>query len=207
MRLILVLVLVIITFNAVAEDKKAITDNGDVVILKSNGTWTYESEIEEVKLTENSQNFIKEPDSTFKLKSSTNNSAFWLNPKKWSFKKNNDSAAIEYNLYSKGSDLYGMIITESIEIKLEELVNIAFSTAQSAAPNMKVIKKEYRNVNGLKVIYMEMQGTVKSMEITYFGYYYSDAESATQYLAYTGSKLVEKHKIDIAKFLNGIDVQ
>lgn len=207
MRLILVLALVIITFNVTAEDKKAITDNGDVVILKSNGTWTYESEIENVELTENSQNFIKDPDSTFKLKSSTNNSAFWVNPKKWNFKKNNDSAAVEYNLNSKGSDLYGMIITEGIEIKLEELVNIAFSNAQSAAPNMRVIKKEYKNVNGLKVIYMEMQGTVQSMEITYFGYYYSDAESATQYLAYTGSKLVEKHKVDIAKFLNGLDIQ
>ena len=189
---------------------KAITDEGDVVILNDNGTWAYEGgEPEnEVKLEMNPSTFSTHSDSNFMLKSSKTNAAFWINPKKWSFKKNeNGHEAAEYTFNAKGSDLYAMVISEQLEIQLEELVNIAFDNAKSAAPDVKMIKKEYRMVNGHKVIYMEMEGSIQSIKFTYFGYYFSDASGSTQYLTYTGSNLVGKYKEDIDNFLNGFTSQ
>ena len=142
------------------------------------------------------------------LKSSKTHAAFWIDPKKWTFKKNeNGHESAEYTFTVKGSDLYAMVISEQLEIKLEDLVDIAVSNARGAAPDIKVTKKEYRMVNEHKVIYMEMEGTIQSIRFTYLGYYYSDSFGSTQYLTYTGSSLVQKYRQDIDNFLNGFTSQ
>jgi hypothetical protein len=209
MKFYTILVLCFFAFSAVAS-KKAITDEGDVVVLNDDGTWIYENEKaeNEIKLDMNPLTFSKNSDSKFMLKSGKTNNAFWINPKKWTFKKNdNEHEAAEYTLDVKGSDLYGMVISEQLEIKLETLVELAFDNAKSAAPDMKVVKKEYRMVNNQKVIYMEMKGTIQSMKITYLGYYFSDPSGSTQYLTYTGTNLVKKYRKDIDDFLNGFASQ
>ena len=60
-----------------------------------------------------------------------------------------------------------MAISEQVEIDVEELVKIAFDNAREAAPDTEVVKKEYRTVNGNKVIYMEMVGTIQSIKFKY----------------------------------------
>ena len=147
MKFYIILVLCFFTLNAVAS-KKATTDEGDVVVLNDDGTWVYENgRIEnDIELAMNPLTFSKHSDSRFKLKSTKNNAAFWINPKKWSFKKNeNGHESAEYTFEFKGSDLYGMVVTEQIEIKLEELVNIAIDNAKDVAPNMKIVKKRISN--------------------------------------------------------------
>ena len=156
----------------------------------------------------NPKSFVKHKDSAFLLKSTKTNSAFWINPKKWSFEKNvNDHDSAEYTFNIKGSDLYGMVISEQIEVDIEELVKLAFENAKKAAAGMKVVKKEYRRVNGNKVIYMEMEGTIQSIKFTYLGYYFSNSSGSTQFITYTGSSLVNKYRTDIDNFLNGFVIK
>ena len=125
-----------------------------------------------------------------------------------SLKKNKTGdLAIEYTFDFNGRDLYGMVITEQVEIAVEELAKIAFANAKAGAPDAKVVKKEYRMVNGVKVIYMEMTGTIQSIKFKYFGYYYSDSTGSTQFLSYTGANLEKKYSADIQAFLNGFSVQ
>jgi hypothetical protein len=209
MKIYTVLVLCFFAFNTAAS-KKAITDEGDVVVLNDNGTWLYENgQVEsETQLEMNPVIFSKGANAKFMLKSAKTNASFWINPKKWKFKKNeNGHESAEYTFKVKGSDLYGMVIAEQLEIGLEELVDIAVDNARGAAPDTRVIKKEYRMVNDHKVIYMEMEGTIQSIKFTYLGYYYSDDSGSTQYLTYTGSNLVSKYKKDINNFLNGFSSQ
>ncbi|WP_019027753.1 hypothetical protein [Colwellia piezophila] len=206
MKIYAMLALCLFAFNAVAS-KKAITDEGDVVVLHNDGTWVYENGKAEsvIQLELNPLTFSKHSDSKFMLKSAKTNAAFWINPKKWTFKKNkNGHDSAEYTLNVKGSDLYGMVISEQLEIKLEDLVDLAFSNAKGAAPDIKIVKKEYRMVNDQKVIYMEMEGTIQSIKFTYLGYYFSDSSGSTQYLTYTGTNLVKKYRNDIDNFLNGL---
>ncbi len=185
------------------------TEEGEVVILSDNGTWVYEGgrATNLVEIPTNSNTFSKHINSTFTLKSTKTNSTFAIDPKKWKFKKNeNGHDDAEYTFQLKDGDLYAMVISEQVEIGIEALAEIAFENAKGAAPDAKVVKKEYRMVNGHKVIYMEIVGTIQSIKFKYLGYYFSNSSGSTQYLTYTGTNLETQYKTDINNFLNGFSV-
>lgn len=189
--------------------QKAVTDRGETVILNDDGSWQYESDNVSTKqvIKANKFKFKKAKSASFLLKSSKNNTAYWIDSKKWGFKKASANADAEYEFQLKGKDLYGMAITEGIEISLETLADIAYTNAKSAAPDARVIRKEYRNVNGNNLIYMEIAGTIQGVKFTYLGYYFSNSQGSTQLLTYTASNLVSKYKSEIYELLNGLDVQ
>jgi hypothetical protein len=202
----LVICLLSFTVNA---GQKAVTDEGDIVILKSDKTWVYENnsldKVTEILLNKNS--FAKGKESTFTLKSKVNDAEFSIDPKAWSFKKGKDDEETEYSFKLKGKDLYGMAITEGIEIDVVILSQIALQNAKDVAPDAKITKQEYRIVNDNKVIYQEMDATIQGMKIKYLGYYYSDKSGSTQYLTYTGASLFDKYKPAMESFLNGFSIQ
>ena len=199
---------VIISITSHAAPLKGITENGDEVILKDDGTWSYltpsEVEIEEIQL--NPVKFTRPEKSSFPVKSSKNNLQVWINPKKWTFKKNEEEVT-EYEFEFKGYDLYGMMINESLEMEIEFLAEIALENAREAAPDTRIVQKEFRNVNGKKIIFLEMAGTISGMKITYLGYYYSNSSGMTQLLAYTGTSAVNKYRSEMEGFLNGLMVE
>lgn len=186
--------------------QSAITDTGENVILNSNGTWVYAEGHQNPNQTTaiNNGNFVKPNDSTFLLKSMKNSSAFWINPGIWSFKKSTSPGAMEYDFSLKGRDLYGMAVTEEMQIPIETLSEAALSNARNVAPDAKITKKELRNVNGKQVLYMEMSATLKGIPFSYLGYYFSDASGSTQLVTYTATSLVSKYRGEINNFLNGL---
>jgi len=194
---------------SVYADQTAITDTGDKIILNSDGTWKYANKPQSAPKTieKNTRKFEAAKDSTFLVKSTRNNSGYLINPAKWSFEKTDGAQAREYRFQLKGKDLYAMAITEGIQIPLDNLVDIALTNAQSAAPDAKLVMKEYRVVNGKQIIYMVMDGTLKGIHFPYHGYYYSDSNGSTQLVAYTASNLVHKYKSDMDDFLNGLVIQ
>jgi hypothetical protein len=208
MKELLVTILVLLTATSYAS-QKAITDTGEEVILKSDGTWEYSNDSQRaVNKIEISKKKFKRPESSsFLLKSSNNKSAFWINTKKWSFKKSKKNVEAEYEFHLKSSDLHGMSITEEVEISIEYLIKIALENAQAVAPDAKIVRQEYRIVNGHKVIYLEISGSMQGIEFTYFGYFYSDSSGTTQFIAYTGTNLADKYRSEINDFLNGFDKQ
>ncbi|MGD0278588.1 MAG: hypothetical protein ABSC11_04700 [Smithella sp.] len=189
--------------------QKAITDTGEQVILNSDGTWNYidKEQKTEKKIETNKTKFNRPVDSTFLLKSTQNQAAFWINPAKWSFNKSTENSAKEYEFRLKDKELFGMAITETLEVPLESITEIALINAREVAPDIKVVKQEYRVVNGKKVIYMEMTGTMKGIAFTYLGYYYSSPAGTTQLVAYTLTSSVNKYAAEIIDFLNGLDTQ
>ncbi len=191
--------------------KRAVTDEGNVVILNADGTWQYENsnqaEAASLALTENNKPFTKSADLTFLLKSTKNKTAFWINPAKWSFQKGAGETQQEYQFLLKGNDLYGAAITEQIEISMDALGQIALNNARKLAPDMQIVQQELRTVNGIKVLYMQMNGSAKGAKFTFMGYYYSDKNGSTQFVTWTASNLVEKYKPEIETFLNGFTIQ
>jgi hypothetical protein len=190
--------------------QKAITDTGEQVILNSDGTWVYADKTgkkPEQKIETNKASFQTPKGSNFLLKSSRNNSAYWINPEKWTFKKTKENASAEYSFQLKGKDLYAMAITEGIEIPLDTFAEIAVSNARDAASNATLARKEYRVVNGKKVIYLEINGTIKGIDFSYLGYYYSNAAGSTQFVTYTSTKALDKYRSEMIDFLNGLDAQ
>ena len=208
MKYFVILALVLFSAFAVA-GKKAVTEDGDVVILNDDGTWVYESAIpqSEAELKMNPGTFSKPDNASFKIKSGKTDANFWINPKKWKFEKNLDgNAPSEYTFQLKGEDLYAMAITERLAMNLDSLADQALENAKDAAPDTRILKKEYRMVNGNKVIYLEMEGTIQGVKFRYLGYYHSNDAGVTQYLTYTGANLVKDYQEEIDNFLNGFMV-
>lgn len=209
MRLLIILAVSLLVSTSYA-DQKAITDTGDEVVLYSNGTWSYTDDTvtEKKQIPTNPRPFIKPADAQFMLKSTKNNTACWINTSLWSFQKaTTEGAAAEYEFQLKGEDLYGMVINEALTMSIDTLAAIALENAKASAPNAKVLKKEYRSVNNIEVLYMEMSGNMGGIEFTYLGYYYSDASGVSQFISYTGSSLVKRYRPQIDNFLNGFTLQ
>ncbi|MGL1887348.1 MAG: hypothetical protein OCD76_12615 [Reichenbachiella sp.] len=208
----LVFLLSIVTLGQVLAQEVAITQRGDTVYLYSNGTWDYYgSSIEKAASAEipyNDQTFTKPKSATKKVNGKENHYAIWYNEKNWKripTGELNPEADLTFK-YVKG-DAYVMVIHEELEIELENLVDIALENALSVAPDMVVTKKEYRNVNGQELIFMQMDGTTQGMKISYYSYYSSNESGSTQFHTFTGQNLLSKYKKDMDSILNGFVIE
>jgi hypothetical protein len=198
--------LILLSFIFAHSQIKAITESGDQVILNQDGSWAYVNNdtIKSSEIKINDQQFYKNKASTFLVKSNKLNVGIWINPKIWKFNKAEDNEAAEFQFRIKGEDMYGMLISEKIEVPIEKLKDIAFENAKNAAPDIKIIKEEYRNVNGLNLYMMQMSGTIQGIKFIYYGYYYSNSNGTVQFLTYTSLKLFESYKQDMEDLLNGL---
>lgn len=186
--------------------KKAVTEFGEEVLLHDNGKWEYLNKDVQLptEIPINSMEFLKGKSSTFLLKSAKINVGVWLDPKKWNFTKEVENTAAEYELHLKSGDLYGMIIVEKIEIPVETLKNVAIKNGRSVAPDLKVIKEEYRTVNGLKVLFMQMNGSMQGIKFSYYGYYFSNGMGTVQFVTYTSQSLLSGYQSECEELLNGM---
>ncbi|HYW96624.1 MAG TPA: hypothetical protein VE870_13605 [Bacteroidales bacterium] len=185
---------------------KAVTENGDQVILYDSGTWEYEDKSvdPEVEIPVNTAEFKKGASSSFLLNSTKNRTGIWLDPKKWTFKKAGSNAAAEYEFQLRDGDLYAMIVNEKVEIPLHNLREIALTNARSVASDVQIVNEEYRNVNGLKVLQMRITGVIQGMKFTYFGYYYSGKSGTCQFITYTYGSLFSEYMSTSEELLNGL---
>ncbi len=200
------ILIILLTVSFIQAQQKAVTEKGKEVILYDDGTWKYQNgdQLSEKEIKTNTNKFVKDEKSTFLLKSDKLNIGFYLNPQKWSFKKAIDNPDAEYELQFKDGDLYGMIITEKIEVPLETLKSIAFENGKSAAPDLKIVKEEYRTVNDKKVLLLQMKGTIQGIKFSFYGYYFSNTNGTVQFVTYSSQKLLETYIPEIEKLLNGI---
>jgi len=188
---------------------QAVTDKGDQVFLYNDGTWKYandSSEAEEKEIPMSNVVFSKNDKSTFEVKSTKVNAGVFINTKEWAYKKNPIADAQEYSFQGRGKDIYAMIITEKVEIPIESLKKLALSNAKDAAPDTKIVTEEYRMVNGKKIFFMQMNGSIDGIKFTYLGYYYSSEGGTIQFISYTTQSLLEEYKNDMFDLLNGFTI-
>ena len=195
---------------------KAVTENGDSVILYEDGTWDHipfldtmfglvvdddTDTTEEFNIPLNPEFFKKSADATFLLKSKRLNVGVWLNQNEWTYKK--AGGAKEYNISNNRKGLYALLITEKTSIPVELLVEAALINAKKAATDIKIIKQEYRFVNGQQVFMMQMSGIINEIKYHFNGYYYSNKNGSVQLVVTSIESIAKKNNKDIEKFLNG----
>ncbi|MDX5447629.1 MAG: hypothetical protein LPK47_04550 [Bacteroidota bacterium] len=186
----------------------ALTDEGQDVLLFEDGTWSYVEDLEltenEVEIPMNPTEFKRPKSASFLVKSSSFNIGIHIDPKAWSFNKGKTNEDAEYEFESKKGEIYGMMIAEGIEIPLLTLRSIALENAQSVAPDVHIVHEEYRMVNGIKVLCLQMEGTYQGIQVAYLGYYYSNENGTVQMVTYSGKKIMEREKERAVEFLNGL---
>ncbi len=200
--------ILVFAFQMLAQ-QKAVTQSGETVLLFEDKTWRFENDSlnKKPEVVINNTPFKKSAEATFQLKSKKNHLSFWINPKKWEVKTKTSNDAAEFQLEWKEGDIYSMIINEKIEIPLDGLRDVAIENARSVAPDIQVMKEEYRMVNGKKVLLLQMTGTIQKIKFTYHSYYYSDSKGTTQFITYSSDTLLQQKISEIETLLNGLTVQ
>jgi len=206
MKKVFIVGLIVLFATITKAQINAITETGDEVVLYNDGTWKYlnDSTFEASEIPINDKQFVKGKNSTFLIKSTKLNIGIWMDPKSWSFTKGTLEDASEFEFEKKGEDLYAMLISEKIQIPIETLKIVALQNAKRVSSDIELVQEEYRNVNGIQVLMMQMKGTLQGMKFSYFGYYYSNSNGTIQLLAYTSENLFDNYKQDIELFLNGL---
>lgn len=201
----LILPLVLILSGICFADQKAITENGDEVILHDNGTWEKSSQKESEKkiISVNPGKFEKGSKAIFNLKSKVNGSSIAFDSGKWTFSKSGEKDSSEYEFKMKDSDLMAIMVTERIEVQMDKMAEVALTNAKDAAPDAKLMFCEYRIVNGKKILLAQITGTISGINFIYYSYYYSDDSGTTQLVTFTSQKLFSEYKQDAEDFLNG----
>jgi hypothetical protein len=191
----------------------AITDNGKQVILYKNGTWKYladstangNSTSDSLKL--NPVKFSKSASETFLVKSTIFNIGVFMDPHKWTMAPHRENESIpEYKFSLKSGNGMAMLISEKVSISLENMTDVALVNAQKAALDARVTNREYRIVNGNKILFLEMSGTIEGIKFKYMGYYFSSPKGTMQLLTYTTEELYKETNKELEAFLNGFVV-
>lgn len=185
----------------------AVTQTGEQVVLYQDGTWTY---VNKDSLTTdihtNPKSFNKDNKASFLLKSKRVPVGCWIDTKKWQFESPAEGDVVEYELDHNNGVLYAMMLTEKLDIPLTSLGNIAIENARDAAPDLQVLEKEYRTVNGTKILMLRMIGTIQDIRFTYLGYYYTGQGSAVQFLVYGTDDSLKENLTEVETLLNGFVV-
>jgi hypothetical protein len=103
-------------------------------------------------------------------------------------------------------DGYAMVITERLQIPIDQLRAIAVKNARLVAPDVRIVEEGRRQVNGTEVIMLRMDGTSSGVQFTYFGYYYGGVPGTVQVVAYTGQNLFDEYRKDFEDFCDGLSI-
>ena len=177
-----------------------------LLILSACGTTSTTNQTESKSQAEKETQTV----SIVQLASDVNSSIVYINENKWSYKKitkadDPSEYSFEFNEQSKGF-VSGKLITEKLTIDVQTLTKAAYINAAQSDPDVQIIKKEERTINGNDVIYMEMAGAVDGIKFTYYGVYHSNKYGVTQLVTYLLSDTAEIFHGEIQDFLSGFDV-
>jgi hypothetical protein len=123
---------------------------------------------------------------------------------KWKAESQEAPGEFQYR-YSSG-DIYVRVITERIQVPIEKMADIVLANARNADPNAKIVRQGYRNVNGLRMLYVELQATVAGIDVATLTHCYSDASGTVQLMGFTGRNLMNEARAPIEQFVSGFSV-
>ncbi|MEO8028742.1 MAG: YbjN domain-containing protein, partial [Bryobacteraceae bacterium] len=129
----------------------------------------------------------------------------WVDLTKWKQSALPDEPKV-IQFESLGGDAYAKVISEKAKIPKNSLREVAVENARKADPNIKVILKEERIVNGRHVGVMQMDGVVKNLPIVYYGYYYGGSSGSVQVVCFTLKGAFEENLARFTELLDGLEV-
>ncbi len=204
LKLGLLLVLIFFICNsAIARSIEATTGDGKKVVLKSDGSWSYKSNKKTKKgakkdIPSESNELFMGRHGLYEL---------WYDSNTWKVSKGYKHPDGDITLVHSDGDAYVVVIAERLSMSIDTLKDLAFENAREAAPDIKIIFEESKNVNGVDILHMQMDGTIQKIPFTYYSYYWGGEAGTLQVLAYTGQNLFKEYRPDFTNILNGLVIK
>lgn len=203
MKRLLFITLVCLIANTASAQIKATTEDGQIVLLKDDGTWQYDSTT--VSAVDTVIKKMSKPAVDSKcLKSEKVSYDFCYNPLAWSISATKLNEVAEFSLIHKKGDAYAMIITERIGFELEAFKDALIERMKNFAKETTILTEEKIMVNGIPAFHVRTQAKVGGMVLIYDSYYISDDNGAIQLTTFTGKSIFKQYEKDFTQLLNGV---
>lgn len=183
---------------------RARTESGKEVILSSDGTWKY---VEELKASPSANAKHSKPPTAKKLfKPSRGNFGIWYDDSKWKQLPTSVEEGEKTQFSLLQGDGYVTVVAEEIPIPTSAFKEVALENAKTLDPSINIVAEEKRIVNGIEVLCLTMEGTIRQIPFKFYGYYYGGKDGAIQIVAFTSQNVFNKYQQEFTNFLNGLEV-
>jgi hypothetical protein len=187
------------------EGTYAKTEDGQSVILYSNGTWAFklapsEKDKKMSELTQEADEDIrwfKGQKGIYKL---AYNAALWK--KKPS--ANNDA---QIELKYKGGSGSAMIIFDRTPVTLDRLRKQAIKIQKSVASKVEIISEEKKQISGYKAMQLKINSSIENVPFSYLNYYVTGDWGTIQFVTYTATTLMPDYEEDFLELLDGLSLK
>jgi hypothetical protein len=212
------LIISIFFFQFSYEQIKGYAENGDKIILYTNGTWKYadsvksqetinDSSLKNDTIAINIKEFKKRIEPNNFVKSKKVDLGVHIDNSEWGVRKGSKNDNYEYRFLDKSIDCFAVLISESTnDIPLQNIPELILENIYSISTDAVLVNQEYRMVNGLKILCLQINGSKKRLKYSMLSYIYEDQTGIIQLDAYTTQKWFKKRYNDLEEFLNGLDL-
>ena len=204
------------------EGVDAITENGQGVVLYSNGTWAFKREPTRPQIKKNKhvktlpprlvKNKKIEPKSTLKTKSKSilkgKHNTYKIIYDNTLWKKTssaNDDAEIQ--LEHKTGNGFAMVIFDRSPISLKDLKKQVLTTMRSVASKVEIISEEKKRIKNHQIMVLKINSTIENTPFSYFNYYASGQWGTIQFVTYTATALMADYEADFTTLLDGLIIK
>ena len=127
-------------------------------------------------------------------------------PKLWRVDTDNRTEPGSHQYVHMSGEVYFKIITERLQLGLEQLAENGVMNARKADRAVIVTRQGSSRVNGLQMAVREFEVTINEMPLTFYVHYYSDRNGSIQLIGWTGRALIDEHRPAIEQFVNRFQV-
>ena len=100
-------------------------------------------------------------------------------------------------------DVSIQIHSERLEVPLGQMADVALTNmTNGGAKDAKVIRRGYRNVNGQRVLFLELEATMSGIAFSFYGHYWSSPAGTVQIVGFGGRSLIGEHRSTIESFVS-----
>lgn len=195
---------------------RAITMDGRRIILYDNGTFRYEiSEQKQSHGTAVSSDTVQSlfpsavreavqssPYNKKEYSSTRTKFSVWYNPKKWKLVLNNQNPLEEASWHM--ADTYCNLITDRVEFDYETWIQRIKLSYKELDPQAKLVKEEWRTVNGNPLYHMVWAINFNRMKVTLYGYYLIGKGEIAQLVVQTPTSVAMDTQEEIYRLLSGL---
>ncbi|SMF24671.1 hypothetical protein [Pseudogulbenkiania subflava] len=191
------LTLALLSLPVVAEDMKAITEDGRRVILGSDGRWRFDYKA--------SASRLQISDSPYRPAVKAFSVSF--DTEKWGLAPANSSEGSNKRAFKHRTlPLYAVVISDEIPVSKEVMRSLIISNAKNGATDVKVLVDETKSSKGKEVGSMRFLANRDGIDFVVASYYYGDGRGNIQVMCWTGQSLFYKYQTDCQSFLDGLSI-
>tara|TARA_B110000977_G_C11072169_1_gene489897 strand:+ start:284 stop:1828 length:1545 start_codon:yes stop_codon:yes gene_type:complete len=128
-----------------------------------------------------------------------------FNEQEWEVQSENFSEAGDLSLIGQG-DTFIQIISEGSELTYDYMEEFIFEYIKDVDTNSQIIGKGFREVNGINMLWLQVQAEVDGLKIIYYYHVFTGTQGSIQIMGWTTENLMDRRAELIDNFVSGFKV-